>query len=458
MEYGVGTAGARGTTRRRALGGGAALAGTALAEAALAACGAPAAGDKGAAPAAPAVGGRDVALRMWHWDSFLIDPFTSNSAAFTQQYPRIKVEVEQTAKADYVNKLVAQVAGGTPPDTVGVSVTGDFNVVQAKLMVRELGPLLKRDKYDLGDFYDVNLRQHQWQGKQIGLPYGWTTYVAYFNEDLLKQQGIKTPYEQWKAGTWTWDTYLELVQRFARQGGDVFGTVSLPASSNVLSFPLVWSNKGDVFDPQYTRALLDQAPALEAWDFLYKASQYAPQGDQAKSSTKEAGKIALWFDWDLWYQGNLKTMQFKYGMAPPPAAPRTKQHVFLGNAPGLGVVTETKNQEEAYALLKHLVNPESMKRYFLEANIQPLRKSQTASKAFWQANTALPDPDLMYEIAAERNKHGQIPPRISNFADLQKVLKDEFDAAWANKQSVKDAALKAAERATALLKEAEFDK
>jgi len=99
-----------------------------------------------------------------------------------------------------------------------------------------------------------------------------------------------------------------------------------------------------------------------------------------------------------------------------------------------------------------------MKRYFLEANIQPLRKSQTASKAFWQANTALPSPDLMYEIAAERNKHGRLPPRISNFADLQKVLKEEFDAAWSSKQSVRDAAMKAAERATQLLKEADVDR
>jgi multiple sugar transport system substrate-binding protein len=404
------------------------------------------------------VGSREASLRVWHWDSFLIDPIKANSDAFVQRYPKIKVEVEQTPKGDYVNKLVAQVAGGTPPDTVGVSVTGDFNVVQAKLMVRELDTLLKRDRYDLADFYDVNLRQHQWKGKQIGLPYGWTTIVWFFNEDLFRQQGIKTPYEHWKAGTWTWDTYLDLAQRFNRQGSDVFGTVALPASSNIMSFPLVWSNTGDIFDASYTRSLLDQAPALETWDFLYKASQLAPQGDQARSSTREAGKIALWYDWDLWYQGNLKTMQFTYSMAPEPAAPKTRQHVFLGNAPGFGVVAETRNPEEAYALLKHLVSAESMKRYFLEANIQPLRKSQTASKAFWQANTALPSPDLMYEIAAERNKHGRLPPRISNFADLQKVLKEEFDAAWSSKQSVRDAAMKAAERATQLLKEADVDR
>jgi ABC-type glycerol-3-phosphate transport system substrate-binding protein len=234
--------------------------------------------------------------------------------------------------------------------------------------------------------------------------------------------------------------------------------VSLPANNNNLSFPIVWSNNGDVFDAQYTRAVLDQAPALEAWDFLYKASQLAPQGEQARSSTREAGKIAMWFDWDLWYQGNLKTMQFTYGMAPEPASPKTKKHVFVGNAPGFGLTREGTSHDEAWALLKQMVNPEGMKRYFLEANIQPLRKSQTATKEIWTTHPGIPNPDLMFELASERSKNGRIPPRISNFPDLQQVLREEFQAAWENKQSVKDAATKAAQRATALLAEAEVDK
>jgi multiple sugar transport system substrate-binding protein len=438
-------------TRRYALAGTAGLAGAV----ALAGCGAPS-GSK--SDAAPAAGGRDVTLRLWHWDSFLIEPYQRHSAGFTTQYPKLKVEVEHTPKAEYVNKLVAQVAGGTPPDTIGVSVTGDFNVVQAQGMVRELDSLTRRDKYDLGDYYDVNLRQHQWGGKQIGLPYGWTTVVFFFNEVLFKQHGARTPYEHWKAGTWTWDTYMELVQRFNRVGDNVYGTVSLPAHNNTLSFPIAWSNNGDIYDAQYTRATIDQPPALEAWDFLYRASQLAPTGEQARVSTRDAGKIAMWFDWDLWYQGNLKTMQFNYGMAPPPASPKTKKHVFVGNAPGFGVTKEGANQEEAWALLKHMVNPEGMKRYFLEANIQPLRKSQTASNAIWKEHPGIPNPDLQYELAVERSKNGRIPPRISNFPELQLVLREEFQAAWDNTQSVRDAAIKANERATALLREAQIDR
>lgn len=444
-----GAAGAR-QTRRGLLGAGAGGGAAAL----FAACG-PAGGPAGDAPA---VGASEVALRLWHWDIPLVEPFQRHSALFTQQYPRLKVEVEQTPKAEYVNKLVAQVAGGAAPDTIGVSVTGDFNIVQAKGMVREVDSLLKRDRYDLGDFLDVNLRQHKWGGKQIGLPYGWTTIVFFYNEALFATHGAKTPYEHWRAGTWTWDTYLELVQRFNRVGDGTFGTANLPANNNTLSFPLVWSNGGDIFDAQYTRALIDQAPAMEAWDFLYKASQLAPQGEQARTSTREAGKVAMWFDWDLWYQGNLKLMQFPFSMAPEPAAPKSKRHVFVGNAPGFGLPATGKHTDEAWALLKHMVNPEGMKRYFLEANIQPLRKSQTGTPDVWKSHPEIANPTLMFELATERSKNGRTPPRISNFADLQTVLREEFVAAWENKQSVKDAATKAAERATALLKEADVDK
>jgi ABC-type glycerol-3-phosphate transport system substrate-binding protein len=151
-------------------------------------------------------------------------------------------------------------------------------------------------------------------------------------------------------------------------------------------------------------------------------------------------------------------MSFSYSMAPPPAAPKTKKHVFVGNAPGFSVTKDGKNQEEAWVLLKHMVSPDGMKRYFLEANIQPLRKSQTATRDLWKSHAGIPDPDLMFDLATERSKNGRIPPRISNFPDLQRVLREEFEAAWQNKQSVKDAALKANERATALLKEAQIDK
>jgi ABC-type glycerol-3-phosphate transport system substrate-binding protein len=446
----------RPATRRDAFAAGAALA--VAGATVLGACAAP--GGQPGGEAQSGVGTRDVTLRLWHWDAPLVDALTENGADLTQMYPRIKVQVEQTPKGEYVNKLIAQVSGGTPPDTIGVSVTGDFNVVQAKGMTVPLDDRLKRDRYDLGDFLDINLRQHRWQGKQIGLPYGWTMVIWFFNQDLFRQLGVKTPIEHWRTGTWTWATYLDLAQHFPRLGPDQFGTTPLAVTSNngCMALPQVWSNGGEIFDAGYTRCLLDQGPALETYDFLYKATQYAPRGEAARTSTREVGKVAMWFDWELWYLLNLKTMQFTYSIVPPPAPAAGKPAVFIGNAPGFSVANGTANVEEAYTLLKHLVAPDSTQRYFLQANVSPLRKSQAGARDFWRSHPQLPDPALMAEIAEARNKSVRIIPRLSNYADFQAVLKEEFDSAWADQQSVRDAALKASQRATALLKEAEIDK
>jgi hypothetical protein len=174
-----------------------------------------------------------------------------------------------------------------------------------------------------------------------------------------------------------------------------------------------------------------------------------------------AGVPAAWVVGDTVYGTGrglrpwLETERRAYVLAVP-----FKHRVWTGGRQATARAAVARQPTEAWARLSAGV---AYYRVFAPAGT-PLAEVARAAGSRWavevafeQANTALPDPDLMYEIAAERNKHGHIPPRISNFADLQKVLKDEFDAAWANKQSVKDAALKAAERATALLKEAEVD-
>src|SRR5262249_13649384 len=143
---------------------------------------------------------------------------------------------------------------------------------------------------------------------------------------------------------------------------------------------------------------------------------------------------------------------------PPPAAPKTRRTVFISNAPGFSVANGTRYPDESWALLAHMVSPEGMKRYFVEANVSPVRRSQSTSREFWRSHPRIPEPDPLAELADARNKESRDPPRISNFLDLQTILREEFNAAWTGAQSVRDAALKSTQRATALLKEADVDR
>ena len=416
----------------------------------------------GAQAGNPGLGTREVTLRVWHWDNYQIEPQTKNAADLTARYSSIKAVLELVPQAQYLDKLFAQVSGGSPPDTIGVSVTGGMNALQANGMLSPLDAQMKRDRLDTSDFYEHVLRTHTWAGNQVGLPYNWTVVSWFFNEDLFKKHGQKTPYEHWKAGTWTWDTYLDITNALRRPQDDLYGTAALPAQNATIGFPLAWSNDGDVFDKDYSKATFEQGPALQTWEWMHRVTQLSPKGDAAREATPLSGKVGLWYQWlpnYLLYRTQVgNQLPFTYGVVPPPAMPRTKKSVFIVNAPGWGVVKESKNQEEAWALLRQLVAPESMRRTYLEAASPPARKSLSTSRDFWKSHPDLPSPDVMLELVEARSKFTRGLPRLSNFADLQAVLNEEFGAAWADKQSVRDAALKTSQRATQLLKDGAVDK
>jgi multiple sugar transport system substrate-binding protein len=322
--------------------------------------------------------------------------------------------------------------------------------------------MIRRDQFDLADFYDHTLQNHKWGGKHVGLPYNWTVITWFFNEELFRRQGVKTPYEHWKAGTWHWDQYMDLAHGFRRLGEDLYGTSNVPAQNTNIGFPFVWSNDGDVYDKDYTKALFDQAPAMQTWEFMHRASQLAPKGDATKTSTPEAGKVAMWFDWlpnyFLYRTQYVTEMQFTYGIVPPPAAPKTRKSVFTSNSPGWGIVKDSQHQEESWALIKQFVSADGMRRTYREAASPPARRSLAASRDFWRSHPDLPDAAIMLELAEARARSAHVQPRLSNFADLQAVLAEEFGAAWADKQSVRDAALKSAQRATRLLADGQVDR
>ena len=80
----------------------------------------------------------------------------------------------------------------------------------------------------------------------------------YFNRDLFARQGLKTPEQHEKEGTWTWETYLDLARRLTTgsRGDKVFGAVWRAANLDIL-LGTIWPFGGDLWDKAMTRTLLD---------------------------------------------------------------------------------------------------------------------------------------------------------------------------------------------------------
>ena len=430
--------------------------------AALAACRTPAPARPGQEVAAgrPRLPAEAVTLRLWHWDDFLIEPYAREGEAFTHKFPNLIVAVEHTPAGEYPTKLLAAVAGGVPPDVVGVTVTrADFLTFASKGVLTPLAPLIQRERFDLEDFYPLNLKQHTWKGTLYSLPYAWNTVVWFYNADLFARAGAKTPAEYWREGRWTWETYLELALRLTGGAGadKQFGSAVVSPTYTAAFLPLVWTNGGELFTPDYRRPALLDPPAFGAFQFAFNVRRAAPTAEEARTATVASGRIGMWPNWDLRFQVDLPVFPFRFSLVPPPASPRTGLHYFTGNAPGFGIPRGAKYPDASWELLQHLISPEALTRVYLATNNTPSRKSLAAGKELWQKNTALPDPDLMWTLARAKEKAAKNPPKISTWFEMTRVLTQEMNAVWSDQQDLKAGVQNVVQQWEVLLRDAEVD-
>jgi multiple sugar transport system substrate-binding protein len=415
-----------------------------------------------AAPAAAAPGkARDkIELRLWHWDSFLTEPYEKVGAEFSKKFAYASVAVENTPAGEYPQKVTASVAGGAPPDLIGITVTrADFLTFASKGQLIPVINYIKRDNFDLGDFYDINLKQHTWKGTLYNLPYAWNTMTWYYQEEIFQKAGEPSPGALWKEGKWNWDAYKRLAARFTTGSGldKYFGSGTFRPDQPPIFLPLAWSHGADIYDPQVSKSTLTESATMEAMQFVYDLKKFMPGPEDTKTGTQESGRLAMWPNWDVHYVLMRANTNFKYGIVPPPASPKSGKHFFIGNAPGFGIPKGSKNADDSWELLKFVLSPEMLVIPFLEGNNAPPRKSQSTNPDLWKKQTKFFDPDAMFQIAKAKEQFARNPAKISNFAQINTAFTEEMTLVWADKQSLADGVKKVTERVDKLLKEAEVD-
>src|SRR5262245_347765 len=315
------------------------------------------------AAAAPAKSAEKATLRLWHWDEPLNEPYKRVGAEFTKAFPHLTVAVEITPAGEYPQKLTAAVAGGAPPDVIGVTKTrADFLTFASKGQLVPLTPYVQRDNYDLGDFYGPNLKQGTWKGVLLNLPHASDTIVWFYNADLFAKEGVADPAATWKANKWNWTSYLELAAKLTKGSGTdkQWGSGTVSPANTAAFLPLLWSNKGELFTSDYGKAALTTPAAMGAFQFAYDVRKHAPGPEDAKTGTYQSGKLGMWPNWDVYYQLDFDKANYKYGMVPPPPAPEGDGMPFTGNAPGFGLPTGAKRPDDSWELLKFVLTPESL--------------------------------------------------------------------------------------------------
>ena len=209
-------------------------------------------------------------------------------------------------------------------------------------------------------------------GKQyaIGIGYGGSQHSAgvYFNKRLFKEAGLDPdePYNLQKAGTWTWDKFIEISKKLTRDTRNTgrINTWAMPAdlSTEILDL-IVFSNGGEYIgkDAQGKFTNATNTPAfIESLQFarrLMEEGVMMPRPDGSNWDwywpTFHDGVVAMLLEPE-WRRGQMQDMTDDWGYVLFPKGPRMSDYRFPNDEIVI-VIPSTYKPDEVEKIL-HALN------------------------------------------------------------------------------------------------------
>ena len=165
---------------------------------------------------------------------------------------------------DFNERLLANLAAGTPPDAV---VIWSPPVVMASLGALEpLDDLMAASKNSkVENWPEGVLASCRWDGQIYGLPATASSYAIFYNEELLESKGIPSGRDDFPK---TWDELKALSAEFVRWDGDTLVSAGMIPPYDAVE-AAIWSatNGGVLYDAESRQVRLNSDENIEMLDF-----------------------------------------------------------------------------------------------------------------------------------------------------------------------------------------------
>lgn len=307
---------------------------------------------------------------------------------YEKLHPDIRVKLIK-APGNYYVKVQTMMVGKTCADIVGF--TGKrVNAFKIKGMLLNLLPFVKRDNYDLADYFKVGLEDAQMTKAELYyLPTEGSGTVLFYNQDIFDRAGMKYP----DAG-WTWNDFRDAAVKLT-QDTDGDGRIDQVGCSIGYwwagMLPWVWANGGRLVNRSQTKCLLNQPEAIEALTFLIDLERKYQVTAKALGGTESAGVYENFASGRIgmmvYLAYGLPTLMdacrnstIRWGIALPPKGKCSRPIRYTSS--GWVIWSGSSHPEKAWELVKFLNSKEIMKEYCFDNYFVPARKSLGLSKAF----------------------------------------------------------------------------
>jgi multiple sugar transport system substrate-binding protein len=373
-------------------------------------------------------------------------------ARFNKRYPNVKVTDQFTpitSWADYIDKLVTQVASGKAPDLIHIATEGVELSIRKHLVI----PL---DEFKggssgelLNDIDPVLLKSFTVDGKLYLVPVAWNNMMIYYNTKVFKDAGISRPPDDW-----TWDDFLALAKRLTSGDGPNkrygFG---IPYFNFGLT-PFWYSNGTAILKDNLQESNLVDPKFLEAIKFVHGlVSESRVSPDPANTDPNAVfqlfatGKIAM-TGGGHWPMQFFKANGFSdFDIVPWPKK-ATQKTVF--GADGWGISAKTKQQALAWELIKELVSEETERQAAGLGVAIPARRTVAESPDF------LAHPEHAHLFYQSLTYAAPVQAPI-NYAEVERIFMRHLGQVMANEVTPEDGLKAANEELTEAMKQQEAD-
>ena len=409
-----------------------------------------------AAPAGKAQ--RTITWSFWAVSQEQADNGLARVKDFNTAHPDVKVEAIFVQNGDYRSKIVSLISAGQPPTLTQVDAY-DMPFFVQKQIIQRLDAIIKGDpSFKLDDFLPGSfLEDHQvFKGVYYALPNGAESpRVLFYNKTKWQNAGLPLPNDLEAQGKWTWDAFLEAMQKVTTgTGGDrTFGTT---AQLGFQPEPQTWilSNGGKSLSDDRKSFVGDAPETAEALQFqadLILKQTVAPRPSDNLGSTDPfiGGRIASIED-GVWRAATLFTRPtFDYGIAPLPVSPKgVRKTVVKPNALTLAQGIVGQPQADAWELAKFIAGPGYQKP---QIDVGQVITNQKSLVDYFLQKSPVHDAHVFVDAYTK----GEVTPipLIPQWQDYSKIYGEEFTKVRNGTATVADALSAIKSRTNAILQQ-----
>ena len=402
---------------------------------------------------------------VWQGEANEIKLYEGLAAKFEQAHPNIKIKLETVVASsdpEYFQKVLVIAASGDYPDIIYGHYSW-FPVALEKKFLMELDPFIAKAGISKSTFFPTAVEQFSANGKLYAVPRETSAIALYYNEDLFKQAGLKSPNDYFAEGKWTWDTYLELAKKLTTDRGGrtadqtgfdpnsivQWGTIA-PVNMPYGLFPVVYSYGGDILDKTNTACRLNQPAGVQAIAFLrdlvlkYRVAVLPAQA--AQTNLFANGKVGMMAGgyWEIVVTGSaIKT--FSWDVAPLPKGKIQSTRVATG---AYAIPAQAKHPSEAWEVIRFLSQRDNtMGLARLGLTIPALREAALSPEFLAPGKTP-----LHRKVFVDALSYGRLDPRTPRWAEMVNTIGSEMDLVWAGQKAPEVAAKDACDKVNAAIK------